>query len=142
MEKLFAPLGYKLSSERHSLDEMFPDWGESSYYDVTLGATLPLYQVLRHLYVLIPVLDDEKHYWVGDAEVEKLLAKGEGWLAEHPEKAFIAQRYLRHQRSLSRAALRELEDTPEVSETDVIETQGEVKLGLHEQRLERVPGAT
>ncbi len=30
-----------------------------------------------HLFVLIPVLDNNKHYYIGDAEVEKLLRKGE-----------------------------------------------------------------
>jgi len=39
---------------------------------------------LTHVYVLVPVLDDEKHYWVGDDEVEKLLRHGEGWLAAQP----------------------------------------------------------
>jgi hypothetical protein len=31
-----------------------------------------LQDLLTHLYVLIPVLDREKHYWVEDDEVEKL----------------------------------------------------------------------
>jgi hypothetical protein len=48
------------------------------------------------------LFDGNKHYWVGDDEMEKLLAKGEGWLARHPEKEEIARRYLRFQPSLFR----------------------------------------
>ena len=43
-----------------------------------------LRELLTHLYVLIPVLDDEKHYWVGDDEVEKLLAPRRGLAAGAP----------------------------------------------------------
>lgn len=137
LEKLFVPLGYQVEATRHPLDAAFPEWGESPYFDVTLTATLPLYQALRHLYVLVPVLDDEKHYWVGRDEVQKLLDKGEGWLAGHPAKALIAKRYLKHQRGLAKTALSELEVEDEGDE-DAPEIQAEVKLGLHEQRLARV----
>jgi 3' terminal RNA ribose 2'-O-methyltransferase Hen1 len=58
--------------------------------------------------VLVPVLDGEKHYWVGDAEVEKLLRVGEGWLATHPERELIARRYLKHRQSLVRDAIARL----------------------------------
>ena len=44
--------------------------------------------------MLIPVLDDDKHYFVGDAEVDKLIRRGEGWLPAHPERETIVNRYL------------------------------------------------
>ena len=140
-ERLFAPLGYRVEAARHPLDEAFPAWGESPYMDVTLKATLPLAQALRHLYVLIPVLDDEKHYWVGDDEVQKLLDKGEGWLPDHPEKPLIARRYLKHQRSLAEAALGRLAPGGEGEDGALeagTEIEAEVTPGLHEQRLARV----
>src|SRR5579859_5735 len=83
LRRLFEPLGYTITAERYTLDEQFAEWGESSYFTVTLDATCRLADLLTHLYVLIPVLDDEKHYWVGEDEVEKLLQKGQGWLADH-----------------------------------------------------------
>ncbi len=137
LARLFAPLGYSVEVTQHPLDEAFPDWGESRYFDLTLSTVKPLYQALRHLYVLIPVLDDDKHYWVGQDEVQKLLDKGKGWLPTHPEKAFIAKRYLKHRQSLTQAALAEMEEEADVSE-DAPEGAAEVKLGLHEQRLARV----
>ena len=42
------------------------------YVSCSLVATVTLKELLTHLYVLIPVLDDEKHYWIDEAEVEKL----------------------------------------------------------------------
>ena len=60
-----------------------------------------LQDLLAHLYVLIPVLDNEKHYWVGEDEIQKLLNRGEGWLAQHPEKDLIVSRYLKRQRHLT-----------------------------------------
>jgi 3' terminal RNA ribose 2'-O-methyltransferase Hen1 len=86
LRRLFEPLGYELTATRHPLDEKFPEWGESPYFSVTLTAKTRLSDLLTHLYVLVPVLDDDKHYWVGDAEVEKLLRHGEGWLRENPER--------------------------------------------------------
>ena len=105
LRQLFEPLGYTISATQHTLDTRFPDWGESRYFTVTLEKTCRLSELLTHLYVLIPVLDDEKHYWVGDAEIEKLLKHGDDWLAAHPAHESIVQRYLKHQRQLTHEAL-------------------------------------
>lgn len=144
LTRLFEPLGYTVATERHILDPQFEDWGMSPYYTLTLSQTIRLADLLSHLYVLIPVLDNDKHYYVGDHEVEKLLAKGEGWLSSHPEKDLIVSRYLKYQRSLQRQALAQLiEDMPDESVQDAEEEQaeeqlgeGEKKIGLHQQRLE------
>ncbi len=108
LRRLFEPLGYTVEAKQHILDDAFPEWGNSNYFTVTLESNTCLADLLSHLYVLIPVLDDDKHYWVGDAEVEKLLRKGEGWLPDHPEQALIARRYLKRKRSLVRLALAQL----------------------------------
>src|SRR5690348_13625783 len=100
LRRLFEPLGYAVSATQHPLDETNAEWGPSRYFTVELTATTRLSELLSHLYVLIPVLDDEKHYWVGAEEVDKLLRHGEGWLAAHPEREMITRRYLRHRRSL------------------------------------------
>jgi len=115
LHRLFGPLGYEVSATPHVLDEKFPDWGDSPYYTVTLCGRQRLCDLLSHLYVLIPVLDNDKHYWVGEDELEKLLRHGEGWLAAHPERDAITLRYLKHQRGLARAALARLaeEDQPD-----------------------------
>jgi 3' terminal RNA ribose 2'-O-methyltransferase Hen1 len=145
--RLFVPLGYEVTVRRQPLDERFPEWGESRYYHVELSATRPVQQLLRHLYVLIPVLDDDKHYWVTQDEVEKLLRHGEEWLAGHPERTVIADRYLRHQRRLARDALaRLLEESPtDPDEAEAAELQeeeaAEEGLRLNEQRLGAVAAA-
>ena len=66
--------------------------------------------------MLLPVLDDEKHYYVGDDEVEKLLRHGEGWLGKHPERHLIVSRYLKRRSSLMDQAFARLfdEESPEV----------------------------
>src|ERR1051325_4331905 len=95
--------------------------GERPYHRVELSATLPLHQLLSHLYVLVPVLDGDKHYWVGDDEVEKLVRHGEGWLSGHPRREMIARPYLKHRRSWvdeARAQLAE-EDQPAPDEAAV-----------------------
>ncbi|MDB5340835.1 MAG: 3 terminal ribose 2-O-methyltransferase Hen1 [Planctomycetaceae bacterium] len=108
--RMFEPLGYTVLTERHPLDTQFPEWGESPYFTVTIAGTKTLAELLTHLYVLIPVFDNQKHYYVGEDELEKLLEKGTGWLAAHPEKDQITRRYLRHQSSLYREALARLVD--------------------------------
>ncbi|MEO6848154.1 MAG: 3' terminal RNA ribose 2'-O-methyltransferase Hen1 [Chthoniobacterales bacterium] len=138
LRRLFEPLGYAVEVQRLPLDPHFPDWGESRYFSLKLKGTLPLQLLLKHLYVLIPILDNNKHYWVGDDEVEKLLSKGEGWLSSHPEKELITHRYLRYQRSLIDSALERLiDDTIEPEEEDELrdEVEIETQLSLNEQRL-------
>ena len=147
LQRLFAPLGYTVAATRHTLDARFPEWGESPYYTVELSGTVRLCELLTHLYVLIPVLDDEKHYWVGDDEVEKLLRHGEGWLAAHPEKELIATRYLKHRRSLTREVLSRLvdEDMPGEEANEEIQAAEEAaleeRISLNTQRMEAVVAA-
>ena len=137
LRRLFEPLGYTVKSKRHVLDAQFPDWGESRYFTVTLDHTCRLSELLTHLYVLIPVLDDEKHYWVDQAEIEKLLKHGGDWLSEHPEQESIVNRYLKYQRRLTRQALAQLRETDvdEIEEQIQEEIQIEERLGLNEIRL-------
>jgi 3' terminal RNA ribose 2'-O-methyltransferase Hen1 len=145
--RLFEPLGYEVTAKRHTLDEKFPEWGESPYFTVTLKGTTRLKDLLTHLYVLIPVLDDDKHYWVGDAEVEKLLRHGEGWLREHPERELITNRYLKHQKRLAREALSRLIEDEEPAADEVSETHAreedaiEKPISLAEQRMGAVMAA-
>ncbi|MFD7392419.1 3' terminal RNA ribose 2'-O-methyltransferase Hen1 [Streptomyces sp. NPDC059852] len=126
VRRLFEPLGWDVSAEPVPLDERFPEWGDSRYVRLVLeSATLTLAEALRHLYVLLPVLDDAKHYWVAPDEVDKLLRAGEGWLPDHPEQKLITSRYLARRWSLTRAAMERLElvrlaetDDSEVEEID------------------------
>jgi 3' terminal RNA ribose 2'-O-methyltransferase Hen1 len=117
VRRLFEPLGYTVSTGGGPLDEQFPQWGESPYVDVEIAGNARLQDLLTHLYVLIPVLDNEKHYWVGEDEIEKLLKRGEGWLGQHPERELIVSRYLKRQKRLTREALDRLTaDQPEPDE--------------------------
>lgn len=118
IRRMFEPLGYSVETIQHPLDEQFPEWGDSSYYTVTISGTRLLSELLTHLYVLIPVFDNQKHYCVGDDELEKLLEKGAGWLALHPEKEQISRRYLRHRSSLYREALARLVDEEQIDDAD------------------------
>src|SRR6516164_5102733 len=118
LRAVFEPLGYEVEAVRYPLDERFPEWGDSPYFSVAVRKMAPLAELLTHLYVLIPVFDNRKHYWVGEDEMDKLLAKGEGWLARHPEKDEIARRYLRFQPSLYRMALARLMEDEEPAEAE------------------------
>lgn len=108
LRDLFEPLGYDLEVEPVPLDEAFPCWGPSRLVSLRLHAQLRLAELLNHLYVLLPVLDDRKHYWVGEAELDKLLHAGGDWLATHPEREIIARRYLKRDRRMVGEALRQL----------------------------------
>lgn len=166
IERLFGPLGYAITVTPIALDETWPEWGASPYVSLTLEATCRLRDLLAHIYVLIPVLDKRKHYFVERNELEKLLAKGQGWLAGHPDRRLIADRYLRFKRSWTSEVLARLADDAPEAEEDVVvvempaevsagtgdepgeeivalkkdaaEEQLEKPLRLHEQRLDRV----
>jgi len=144
LRRLFAPLGYEVAARPHPLDDRFPDWGDSRYYTLELAGTVRLRDLLTHLYALVPVLDDDKHYWVGDDEVEKLLRHGADWLPAHPERDLIAHRYLKHRSDLARDALSRLADAGDLDPDrddearDRAEDAVERPLSLHEQRLAAV----
>ncbi|MEV6342170.1 3' terminal RNA ribose 2'-O-methyltransferase Hen1 [Actinoplanes sp. NPDC051851] len=115
--RLFGPLGWQVAATPIPLDPALG--GDSRYVDLHLTGELRLADALNHLYVLLPVLDDGKHYWVAPDEIEKLLRSGAGWLAGHPEKVLIARRYLAHRKSLATTALELLEaDLPAPTEEE------------------------
>jgi len=146
LRRLFEPLGYEVGAAAIALDPTFPSWGDSPYLDVTLRGTVRLRDLLEHLFVLLPVLDDDKHYWVGPEEVDKLLRRGGAWLGAHPESELIAHRYLRHDRRLTDDALARLladepDDPDEVEAThDEEEAAVERPISLNDQRLAAVIG--
>ena len=76
--QLFEPLGYTVHAERRALDDAFPEWGKSPYIDLTISGKVKLSELLNHIYVLIPVFDGQKHYYISEDEIQKLLSHGEG----------------------------------------------------------------
>jgi 3' terminal RNA ribose 2'-O-methyltransferase Hen1 len=114
-QRLFEPLGWQVRAEPIALDETIPSWGMSRYVDLRLAGEVRLADALNHLYVLLPVLDDSKHYWVSPDEVDKLVRAGGGWLAGHPELTLITRRYLAHRSGLYASALARL---AEVDDTE------------------------
>lgn len=127
VRRLFAPCGWQVEESRLPLDPDYPQWGPSPYRSVVLTGRVRLADALRQLYVLLPVLDDAKHYWVGDDEIAKLERAGQGWLSDHPDRDLITRRYLVHQRSLL--------NTEEVAD------QGARETPLRELRAEAVLAA-
>lgn len=142
IRRIFEPLGYRLTCTNGPLDPQFPEWGPSPYFNVQLQASLPLQRLLAHLYVLIPVLDDDKHYWIGNDEVDKLLRHGEGWLDTHPEKELIMRRYLGHHRHLYSMSINQLSETrdpgAQYDEAEAAEAKVEQPIRLNDLRLEAV----
>ena len=139
VQRLFEPLGYELSA----------DAGENPgprplYHNVTLRATTRLSDLLAHIYVLLPVLDNRKHYWIGEAELKKLLARGAGWLDKHPDRDMIVHRYLGQRRGLTTEALSQLNEAGAAMEkenTSAEETAETTEKGpptrrLHDLRLD------
>lgn len=114
VRELFEPLGWRVDAAAIPLDETVPEWGDSRCVDARLTGDLVLAQALSHLYVLLPVLDTTKHYWVSTDEVDKLVRAGGGWLADHPSRDLITRRYLAHQRDLVASAVARLAEADDV----------------------------
>jgi len=139
VRRLFEPLGYAVEVTAISLDPDFPDWGDSRHVGLRLAAEVRLADLLNHLYVLLPVLDDDKHYWVDEAEIEKLMRRGEGWLGGHPERDLIVRRYLKKQARLYFPALAQLDEAAPPAEEEPGEPGREERLeedvSLQDRRL-------
>ena len=158
--RLFEPLGYEVEIETTPLDPTVPEWGDSRYYTLHLRHEgLRLQDVLTHLYVLLPVLDNDKHYYIDENEAEKLLHRGGDWLPQHPERGFITRRYLRYLAAYVNPTLERLlqgevveESSSEPASTEAGEaaaaqsaadeltviSPSEPKTSLHDQRLQQV----
>ena len=134
-KQLFESLGYTVSTDRTQLDEKFPEWGDSPYIDLTISGNVRLCDLLNHIYVLIPVFDTQKHYYMAEDEIEKLLSHGEGWLADHPYREKITRRYFAQKRSYARRA-----NLPE-SEIEEAAEEKEIRTPLNTQRMETVRDA-
>ena len=145
VHRIFEPLGYSVTFESFSLDEKFPEWGESDYVNLTIRSKVKLCDLLNHLYVLIPVFDKQKHYWMTNDEVEKLIRHGEGWLSAHPEMKFITKRYFNRKKGLANQAIERLLDTDEIEsavEDAPIESEGaplETDTSIPEVKEKRIP---
>ena len=133
VRRLFEPLGWTVSADPVPLDETVPRWGASRYVDLRLTASQVLSRALSHLYVLLPVLDGRKHYWVSGDEVDKLVRAGGDWLSAHPERELVLRRALAGQRRLvddAVARLTELDDQSP-AELEVAESES----GVHRTPL-------
>lgn len=148
-EELFEPLGYTVKTERTMLDESFPDLGASPYINLTISGTVKLSELLNHIYVLIPVFDRQKHYYISEDEIKKLLRHGEGWLAGHPYREKITRRYFSARKSYARRALDILLGNEDYDETAVENPDEEneekeektARTPLNSQRMEAAKNA-
>jgi 3' terminal RNA ribose 2'-O-methyltransferase Hen1 len=143
--RLFEPLGWTVEAEPIPLDDAFAEWGDSRYVRLRLTGLVRLADALNQLHVLLPVLDESKHYWQGPDEVDKLMRSGEGWLANHPESNLITRRYLRRSSELTRVALArlaelgdEVEDAIEPAEDEEVAQPEEKRVPLNAQRHDAV----
>lgn len=132
-QRLFEPLGYVVETQAIPLDPLYPEWGERPYIRLRLSGTMRVADLLAHLYVLLPVMDGKKHYYLNDTEVEKLLRHGAGWLDTHPQRELITQRFLRF-----RALVRQAAEAFTIQDEDMLAEPREVRPSLHDERLDRV----
>lgn len=133
--RVFEPLGWTVDAEPIALDDAFADWGDSRYVRLRLTGVVRLADALSELHVLLPVLDESKHYWQGPDEVDKLLRSGEGWLASHPHKDLITRRYLARTGGLTRVALARLAELGDEVESAIEPAQDEEILQSEEKRI-------
>ncbi|MBO0811440.1 MAG: 3' terminal RNA ribose 2'-O-methyltransferase Hen1 [Microlunatus sp.] len=146
--RVFGPLGWAVEAEPIALDDGFPEWGDSRYVRLRLTGTVRLADALNQLHVLLPVLDESKHYWQGPDEIDKLLRSGAGWLARHPDAELITRRYLGRGRGLTRIALArlaelgdDLEDAVDPATDEEAEQPAAQRVPLTAQRHDAVHNA-
>lgn len=105
LEDLFKPIGYNVEITRgiSTIRE------KSSARFIRLTGRQTIQNALKHVSILIPVIDNYKHYFIDEREIEKLDRYGEGWLENHPLKRFILKRTLRFQGLISQSKYYEKE---------------------------------
>ncbi|MDE5556209.1 MAG: 3' terminal RNA ribose 2'-O-methyltransferase Hen1, partial [Ruminococcus sp.] len=139
--KIFEPLGYTVKTTKNILDEKFKEWGESPYINLEISGKVRLSDLLNHIYVLIPVFDKQKHYYISEDEIDKLISHGGEWLAEHPAKKEIIYRYFLMKKSYAHRTIDRLTESEPVEEITDDEPKDEKKISLNSMRLETVKNA-
>ncbi|MBR0149548.1 MAG: 3' terminal RNA ribose 2'-O-methyltransferase Hen1 [Lachnospiraceae bacterium] len=104
LNEVFEPLGYEVKYETFCVDEEYPGWGECDCVNLMLHGKVRVADLLNQLYILIPVFDLQRHYFVNDTDVEAIVKHGENWLPSHPLAERIVRRYFKMARSLGREA--------------------------------------
>ena len=139
VRKVFEPLGYSVEFRWMDGEADAPP----SVATVTLRGEQPVRDLLRHIFILGPVIDGSKHYYVGVDEVDKLVRHGAGWLGAHPERDWVIGRYLRFKKALARKALSLLMvdqvEADEVAQGEEVQLEKPVR--LNDQRHDAVLAA-
>ncbi|WP_310831561.1 3' terminal RNA ribose 2'-O-methyltransferase Hen1 [Paenibacillus pedocola] len=158
LEELFTALGYEVQLERGDAEYSFALKTRSSARYIKLAGEQTLQTALQQLFVLIPALDDYKHYYISDDEVDKIRRYGAGWLEEHPQRSLILKRTLRFAGAIKQyeaMAAKEKRSTAENSvdsedvpaavtvsgESAVTEMQEEPKIRLNDLRYAAIAAA-
>lgn len=105
---LFAPLGYDVEVTEDALVESSTTQEHLVRHSVRLTKLAPLYEVLSHMYVLGPIVDDHAADPVLTAEREALLLHAEGAARGHPLAERITQAYAMRRTSETSAAVERL----------------------------------
>lgn len=145
--KIFEPLGYTVKTSKTVLDSKFEEWGESPYIDIEISGTVKLSDLLNHIYVLIPVFDRQKHYYISEDEIDKLMSHGGEWLASHPAREEIVYRYFLMKKSYAHKTIDRLteseptEEDEEKKDENIPEEVKKRRISLNTQRMEAVKNA-
>ncbi|MGE6488602.1 3' terminal RNA ribose 2'-O-methyltransferase Hen1 [Paenisporosarcina sp. NPDC076898] len=126
---LFEPIGYEVTINRPEIEYSFPIKTKSSARYLSIKGMKTLQEGLRHLFVLIPVIDNYKHYFIDEKEIEKLERYGEGWLDQHPLRDLIYRQALR---------FKEIYSLVENSSKDEKKVEPVKKVRLNELRYEKI----
>lgn len=136
IESIFTPIGYEVKIERGITDYSFKLKSRSSARYINLTGRQTLQNAIRHLFILIPVLDNYKHYYMDKSEVDKLERYGTGWLDDHPMRDLIIKRALKFKELISEVASPKKEDLLQGDSEPVEES--EIKVRLNEQRYQTI----
>ena len=85
LRTLFEPLGYRVELES-------PVFGLPAILLRLLGHQ-SLTDVIRHLFVLVPALDEAKQAPLDLEQARRLGTISQPWLASHPKRSFVARSY-------------------------------------------------
>ncbi|HWO95040.1 MAG TPA: 3' terminal RNA ribose 2'-O-methyltransferase Hen1 [Bacillus sp. (in: firmicutes)] len=135
IRELFEPLGYLIEIERGEADYSFNLKQKSSARYLKLKGQITVQQALRHLFILIPVLDNYKHYFIDEKEIEKIQRYGEGWLDEHPLRSYIIEQSLRFKELINKVPISSSIVTENKVNDDV---SAPPKIRLNEQRYQAI----
>lgn len=84
LQQVFSALNWRPQISNLLWDQKFTTWGKSPFFSVEIQCKDKLPDILKKLYALLPILDEDKKAWLSSADLEVFEAAQSALMIQYP----------------------------------------------------------